>query len=69
MSKDKSKPNKKSKSDKAKKNKKKKALAAEREKRIAVAAYLKALERNFECNCRVRDWLEAEQEVDAQSGR
>lgn len=38
----------------------------EREQRIAVAAYYRALQRGFAEGDPVADWLQAEQEVDAQ---
>lgn len=37
----------------------------EREQMVAVAAYYRALKRNFEPGHELEDWLEAEAEVDA----
>ena len=71
--------------DKSKKNKKQKKKAqrkaakaqhqpsvvspALRSMLVKEVAYTKAVARKFECTCCERDWLEAEQEVDAFLGR
>lgn len=44
---------------------KRKISASEREKMIAERAYLRALERRFECGDPDSDWLNAEKEIDA----
>lgn len=41
---------------------------AERSRRIAEAAYYRAQRRGFCPGCEMEDWLEAEREIDEQSG-